>query len=177
MAEQKYAKNFTKMPLGPESACPPYFKGKITRGPLLYDKNFDKSAPIHMEIYTIYKAGAGFGMGTSWVGDAFGEKIPDNSSMKHEADELFIYHGCNPDDAQDLGGEIEFWIGEGKDAEQHIITEPTVVYVPAGLVHMPEYYRKVTRPFFKIVLMLQPEWTKTTWVPLPEAFKIPPQYR
>ena len=176
MAEKKYAKYFTKMALGPEEAIPAYFTGKLTRGPLVYDKNITKLAPIHMEIYTIYKAGAGFGMGTSWEGDAYGEKIFD-TTMKHEDDELFIYHGCNPDDALDLGGEIEFWIGEGKDAEQYIITEPTIVYVPAGTGHMPEYFRKCTRPFFKIVLMLQNEWARTTWVPLPPAFKIPPQFR
>ena len=66
--------------------------------------------------------------------------------MKHPCDEIFIFFGSDPDHPEELGGEIECWLGLGEDAEQFILTKTTVMFVPANLGHCPIYYRKVDKP-------------------------------
>jgi hypothetical protein len=180
MAEKKYNKYVTKM-WRMEGFDHVEFKDKITRGPVLYDKMFCDEAPAHIEVFQIDAPGAGFGLGDiigpakelKWQkGIEAGEMAPD-LPHKHPSDELFLYHGSNRENPYELGGELEFWLGEGDDAEQYIINEPTVVRVPAGVIHMPEYIRKVTRPFFKIVILLAPLYTIEQTKAFPPGFKRP----
>jgi hypothetical protein len=37
---------------------------------------------------------------------------------KHDYAEIFMFLGTDPKDPRDLGAEVEFWIGEGKDMEK-----------------------------------------------------------
>lgn len=60
----------------------------------------------------------------------------------HDYPEYIALYGTNPDDAFDLGGEVEFWLGD----EQHTITGTCVITVPAGLSHCPFIFKRVDRP-------------------------------
>lgn len=57
-------------------------------------------------------------------------------------DEVVGFHGTNPDDPFDLGGEVNFWLGD----EKQVITKSCVVFVPRGLKHCPVEFIRVDRP-------------------------------
>ncbi len=55
--------------------------------------------------------------------------------------------------------EISFWIGPDLDhMEEHIITEPTIVRIPAYWWHCPLEYRRVTKPVYFEVVHLRGEF-------------------
>jgi hypothetical protein len=72
---------------------------------------------------------------------------------KHDYDEIFIFAGTDPNDVSDLGGEVEFWIGEGKDFEKVIFNTSSSIFMPRGTAHFPLIFRNVKRPILHIVVM------------------------
>ena len=63
---------------------------------------------------------------------------------KHDFDELLTFWGSDPDNPNDLNGEIEFWM----DDEKHILTKSVAIFVPKGLKHCPLIIRRVDKPIF-----------------------------
>jgi hypothetical protein len=63
---------------------------------------------------------------------------------KHEFPQYLHFFSANPNDGKDFDAEIEISLGE--EQEKHIITQPTAVYVPAGLHHGPLNFKKVNKP-------------------------------
>jgi len=70
---------------------------------------------------------------------------------EHKSAEAVIHIGTNEDDPMDLGGEIWFYLGP--EAEKHVITKSSFVYLPAGFIHSPWVIKKVTRPFVIVTVM------------------------
>jgi hypothetical protein len=68
-------------------------------------------------------------------------------------EEMFIFMGTNPDNVSELGGEIDFWIGEGDDLEKITFKEPGCMYIPKGAGHFPMIFRNVKRPIIQVVIM------------------------
>jgi len=62
----------------------------------------------------------------------------------HDFDEYLVFLGTNPEDPDDLGGEVELWIG----GEQHMLTKSCAIFIPAGTKHAPIYFRRVDRPIW-----------------------------
>ena len=84
--------------------------------------------------------------------------------MLHEDwDEVVAFFGTDPTDPSDLGGEVEFTIGD----EVHIITKSCSVFLPKGLLHGPLNFKKVTRPIIAASTGNSPEYTQT----LPEGWE------
>ena len=82
-----------------------------------------------------------FQMNTAWYA-----KVPERDPIFEEhchddADELIGFIGSDPENPNDLGGEIEFTIG----GEAHLLTKSTIIFAPAGLAHNP---MRVYRPIF-----------------------------
>ena len=95
--------------------------------------------------------------------------------MYHVRDELFLFFGTNPDDPLDLGGEAELWLGEGDDAEKFVINKATGVFVPAGMIHNPLYFRKVDNPDKPIIMMVfadTPDYSVARITKVPSAFSM-----
>ncbi len=78
------------------------------------------------------------------------------SPMYHTYDKWFFFVGTNPDDPNDLGGELEFWLGAGEHAEMQIINKPTCIFVPAGMMHTPIDVTRLDRPFYEFVIAPRP---------------------
>ena len=72
---------------------------------------------------------------------------------KHEYSELLVYLGTNPDDPDELGGEIELWLGEGEALEKIILSTSSSILIPPGLAHLPLFYKNVYRPIIHILIM------------------------
>ena len=78
----------------------------------------------------------------------------DKPPHSHDCAEIFLFQGTNPADRNELGAEIEFWMGEGQDAEKIKINTSGLVFVPGGLVHLPIFFRNVRRPLLWMVIGL-----------------------
>jgi hypothetical protein len=56
----------------------------------------------------------------------------------------------------DLGGEVEFWMGEDKDVEKIKVNTTSIIFVPKGLLHLPTMYcRNVKRSFLHVAVSLE----------------------
>jgi hypothetical protein len=53
-------------------------------------------------------------------------------------------------------------MGEGKDAETHIITTTTWVYVPSNVLHCPLKFKRVDKPIMFGHIMFAPGFATTT---------------
>ena len=72
---------------------------------------------------------------------------------KHDYAEIFIFFGNDPADTSYLGGDGEFWLGEGDDTEKIAFSESCSFYVPAGLGHFPLIFRNVKSPIMMGVVV------------------------
>ena len=76
-------------------------------------------------------------------------------SHRHDTDEYLFFLGATlPDLVGSFDGEIEYFIGE--EYERHIITEATVLYIPAGLEHNPCDIKRLGKPMMFSALQLAP---------------------
>ncbi|MCK4273838.1 MAG: hypothetical protein KAW90_03015 [Dehalococcoidales bacterium] len=62
----------------------------------------------------------------------------------HDYDEIVIHMGVDPDNREELGGEVELWI----DGKQNILNRSFIAFVPAGIKHCPLKINRVDRPIF-----------------------------
>jgi hypothetical protein len=72
---------------------------------------------------------------------------------KHAYPEIFTFYGNDPYDTAYLGGEGEFWLGEGDDLEKITFDTACSVYVPGWVGHFPLYFRNVKSPIMMGVIM------------------------
>jgi hypothetical protein len=84
-----------------------------------------------------------FQMNTSWY-----KNVPEINPVfpehAHDSDEIIGFFGSDPEDPYDLNAELEVWI----DGERHIIDKSTLIFVPAGLKHMPLKINYIETPVF-----------------------------
>jgi hypothetical protein len=73
-------------------------------------------------------------------------QIMVNTTHVHDFDEYLIFLGTNSADITDFQAEVQLSMGE--EGEIHLIKSPTIVYVPAKLVHCPLNFAKITKPVF-----------------------------
>jgi hypothetical protein len=88
-------------------------------------------------------------------------KATEHPPHKHPFDEFLFYLGGDPINIYDFGAEVDLTLGEGEDKEVHTITSTSVVYVPAGLVHLPMVFKKVTKPILCGHLLMSPGYVET----------------
>jgi hypothetical protein len=68
----------------------------------------------------------------------------DVKPHKHDYDEVLALIGSNPDDPNNLNGELEIFL----NGEKHLITKSVMIFLPAGLEHGPIRWLRVDRPVF-----------------------------
>ncbi len=76
-------------------------------------------------------------------------------SHHHDTDEYLFFLGAElPDLVGSFDGEIEYFLG--KEYEKHIITQATVLYIPAGLEHNPCDIKRLSKPMMFSALHMAP---------------------
>lgn len=76
-------------------------------------------------------------------------------SHHHDTDEYLFFLGATlPDLVGSFDAEIEYFMG--KEYEKHIITQATVLYIPAGVEHNPCWIKRVGKPLLFSALQLAP---------------------
>jgi len=136
MTESKYSKYIVTKP--PANRKVPSYRHEPVN-------NIPGGTMTHMAAINSEVIPGAFTVATEWFWPRPGisEKIGVEAHT-HPFDEVLGFFGTNPDDPDDLGAEIEFWLGD----EKHILTKSCLVYIPAGLKHCPLIHRRVDRPFF-----------------------------
>jgi hypothetical protein len=81
-----------------------------------------------------------------WKGSAKGNSEVEHS---HDFDEVLGFIGSKgQQNPNDLGGEIEVWVG----GEKHLINKSSLIWVPKGLKHCPIRFNRIDSPvlFFTV---------------------------
>ena len=94
-----------------------------------------------------------FQMNTAWY-FAIPEKNPPFQEHSHNTDELIGFIGSDPDNPNDLGGELEVTV----NGETHVITKSTMIFCPAGMPHMPLKFNRVDRPIFHFSVVMEQKY-------------------
>lgn len=151
-----------------------FLLGRVCTPNLMFDDKVCR-APLWAEFFLVYAGGTGVGVPTlADIAKNDGMSYWDwTKGMQHHQsyDEVFLYVPTDPHDTLSLGGEIVAYLGD----EDYSITEPSAIYVPGGVLHNPNYYKKVDRPYYMIVLALTDNAKfhegEFTPVPAPATFK------
>ena len=176
MDQGKYSKYVIPGPWRPEGTKHDSLVGHVSFPPLIMEnKHIYPEALHHVEIFQIYGPGPGIGCGFTIEGGFGGQEIKDTPQAHAAGTETFIYIGTDPDNPNDLGGEVEWWIGRGEEAEKYVFSTPTTIIIPPNLFHTPIYFRKVWRPFFMIVIQDGGDWMYGEFIDeFPPGFEFPP---
>jgi hypothetical protein len=84
--------------------------------------------------------------------------LMEDSPHVHDFDMYIYFLALDPTDMGDLGADIE--IGLGAEQEIYKITTPTSVYIPAGMIHCPLNFIKVTKPLLFVHATLASKYYK-----------------
>ncbi len=82
-------------------------------------------------------------------------------SHVHDFDEIIGFIGNDPQNPDDLGGEVEFWLED----EKYLLTRSCLIYAPAGLRHCPLRVTRVDRPFLFLAFSLTGKYVKDGVIP------------
>ena len=66
----------------------------------------------------------------------------------HDFDMYLTLIGFDHRGLEDLGAEV--WIHFGKEEERHVITTPSTIYIPKGLLHCPFEFVRVDKPLLLV---------------------------
>jgi hypothetical protein len=83
----------------------------------------------------------------------------------HEFDQFLHFFNADSANIAQFPAEIELTLGE--ELEKHIITEPTVIHVPAGMLHGPLEFKRVDGPVIFMNVAFTPEYMKPGEHPKP----------
>lgn len=90
-----------------------------------------------------------FQMNTAWY-YRVPEKNPIFEEHVHPCSELIGFLSGDPEQPCRLGGELELWM----QGERHLLTRSTMIFVPAGMPHMPLVIHRIDRPIFHFSVMM-----------------------
>jgi hypothetical protein len=76
----------------------------------------------------------------------------------HEFDQFLHFFSADSANVAQFPAEIEFSLGE--ELEKHVITQPTVLHIPAGMLHGPLEFKKVDSPVIFVNVAFTPEYMK-----------------
>ena len=150
--EGKYNKYVNRLLLS-QTILIPNLRGRVCVPNLMFD-NYVYRAPCWVELFLVYAGGQGVGVPNLEVQ----RPRPDGTirdatkGMQHsqKSDELFLFVSTDPHDTLNLGGEVVTYLGD----EGYSITKSSSVWVPGGVPHNPQYYKRVDRPYYMIVIHL-----------------------
>jgi hypothetical protein len=74
----------------------------------------------------------------------------------HDFEQFYFFFGADLANIKEFKAEVAFSLGE--EGEKHIISVPTTVHIPAGMVHGPMDFKKVARPIIFIDALLSAQY-------------------
>jgi len=133
MAKSKYGKYVVKKPA--YEVIPKFeVKGRIPAMTLM-SSNLVPGTKMYIE--------------TGWV-LGMPDPNPHIPEHTHDYDEIILHLGMDPNNPEDLGGEIEI----GIDGQPVTIDSTSAIYVPKGVKHGPLIWKKFRRPHLELTIMI-----------------------
>lgn len=109
-----------------------------------------------------------FQMNISWYHSAPDMRpLYKHDEHSHDFDELIGFIGSNPEDPEDLGGVIEV----GINGEMHRLTKSSIIFMPAGMKHLPLSIISLERPILHFSISMNPEYAYKPTDENEEAFR------
>ena len=125
MAGTKFGKYFTTDVLKESPKFPGYWDCSSTR----HFKNFGGG---HLSIECIH------------ITQSF---VMVGQPHQHEFPQYLHFFSANSDDQRIFDAEIEISLGDDEaHMEKHVITQPTALYIPAGIFHGPLNFKVIKKP-------------------------------
>ena len=93
------------------------------------------------------------------------EPNPDIREHVHDTEEIILYFGGDPDNPEDLGGEIEYSIG----GQPLTFSTSVALFIPRGLRHGPPIWKKFKKPHVEMTLVPGIGTIKNDWIKSPES--------
>ena len=105
----------------------------------------------------------GFGGGHLSVDSIFITRafIMVSQPHQHEFPQYLQFFSANPNDQKVFDAEIEMTLGEDEvHGEKHVITRPTVLYIPAGVFHGPLNFKVINKPVLFVDIAVSGEYRR-----------------
>jgi hypothetical protein len=83
--------------------------------------------------------------------------IQTEISHAHDWAEVLMFIAGNRQNPRELNGEIEFWLED----EQYLIHNSCIIYVPAGMNHLPLVFRRIDSPILFITAGTSATYTRS----------------
>ena len=97
-----------------------------------------------------------FQMNTTWYMKASEVRpLYAHDEHTHDFDEMVGFIGSDPENPNDLGGEIEIGIG----GELHRLTKSSIIFMPGGIKHLPLSILELHRPIFHFSISMNPTYS------------------
>ncbi len=74
----------------------------------------------------------------------------------HDFDEVVGFIGSDPQNPQDLGGEVEFWLED----EKYLLTKSCLIFCPKGMRHCPLKVIRADRPILFLAFSTTSKYVK-----------------
>ena len=112
-----------------------------------------------IEVKVLDFAAAEYGVDAGWIlVPVLEPRIMEEKPHKHDFHQFFCYLGSDPADIRKFDAEIEVYLGE--EGEKHVITTPTVLHIPPGLIHCPMEYKRVGKPVIHLDMYFGTEYKR-----------------
>ena len=83
-----------------------------------------------------------------------------NDPHSHDFDQFLHFYGADMQNISEFDAEVEISLGE--EGEKHVITEPTVLHIPSGMIHCPLEFKMVNKPIIFMNVALTPQYIKVS---------------
>lgn len=128
----------------------------IVPAPIMFSKIFPKITLPQINVWGEKSLnGIPFTMNWSCLTEPF---VMVEKSHSHEFDQVICFIGGDSRDIREFGGEIWFYFGE--EEEKHVITSPSYICVPHGIVHAPLIVKKIDKPVVYMDFPLTGQYAK-----------------
>ena len=155
MAKSKYANLIKDLPAELKKPGPPKktkYGDRITNMPVMVE-TFGHVPMVRAAM------GKNHGVKTGWfLVPVIKPVLMVDEPHQHDFDQFICIFGSDPYNIGHLGAEVEIYLGA--EHEKHVITAPSIVHLPAGLIHCPIYYKKISKPVFHLDIYLTDEYIR-----------------
>ncbi len=87
------------------------------------------------------------------------EPNPHVHEHVHHFDEIIVHMGGDPDDPEDLGADVEYYLG----GQPLTFTTTSAILVPKGVRHGPHTWKKYRKPHIGMAIMVGAGTAKEAW--------------
>jgi hypothetical protein len=155
MASSKYAQLIKSIPAEHKKPGPPKktkYGDRITNMPVMVE-TFGNLPMVRSAM------GKNHGVKVGWfLVPVVKPVLMVDTPHQHDFDQFICITGSNPYNIGYLGAEVEIYLG--KELEKHLITVPSIIHLPPGLIHCPIHYKKLNQPVFHLDIYLTDEYIR-----------------